>query len=183
MLWLYVNNKGADQPAHPCSLISTFVVRYLVSYIYLLNPKFGVWEKESIIEDSKSQPSGPPLSWETWNRLVSHLNAGPSGWDFPVSNEHQWYILFIWYSRQKCRLSINEFTVSALFCEQFSLRISENSIIKQTIILDAGCPYLKFETEVRKVLTFFWLVSLNWEQGKQCRPDQTPQNAASDQGI
>ena len=23
----YADNKGADQPAHPCSLISTFVVR------------------------------------------------------------------------------------------------------------------------------------------------------------
>ena len=27
----YANNKGADQPAHPRSLISTFVVRYLDS--------------------------------------------------------------------------------------------------------------------------------------------------------
>ena len=26
----YANNKGADQPAHPRSLISTFVVRYLI---------------------------------------------------------------------------------------------------------------------------------------------------------
>ena len=31
----YANNKGADQPAHPRSLISTFVVRYLNS-IYKL---------------------------------------------------------------------------------------------------------------------------------------------------
>ena len=30
------NNKGADQPAHPCSLISTFVVRYLDSIIPIL---------------------------------------------------------------------------------------------------------------------------------------------------
>ena len=29
----YANNKGADQPAHPCSLISTFVVRCLGSII------------------------------------------------------------------------------------------------------------------------------------------------------
>ena len=29
----YVNNKGADQPAHPRSLISTFVVRSLDSMI------------------------------------------------------------------------------------------------------------------------------------------------------
>ena len=31
----YANNKGADQPAHPRSLISTFVVRYLYSMIYI----------------------------------------------------------------------------------------------------------------------------------------------------
>ena len=26
---LHANNKAADQPAHPCSLISNFVIRYL----------------------------------------------------------------------------------------------------------------------------------------------------------
>ena len=31
----YANNKGADQPAHPRSLISAFVVRCLDSNIYL----------------------------------------------------------------------------------------------------------------------------------------------------
>ena len=30
------NNKGADQPAHPCSLISTFVVCYLDNIILIL---------------------------------------------------------------------------------------------------------------------------------------------------
>ena len=28
--------------------------------------------------DSKSKPSGPPLKWETWQSLISHLNDGPS---------------------------------------------------------------------------------------------------------
>ena len=32
---LYANNKGADQPAHPRSLISAFVVRCLDSVISL----------------------------------------------------------------------------------------------------------------------------------------------------
>ena len=32
----YANNKGSDQPAHPRSLISAFVVRYLDSKIPLL---------------------------------------------------------------------------------------------------------------------------------------------------
>ena len=30
---IYANNKDADQPAHPCSLISIFVVRFLDSII------------------------------------------------------------------------------------------------------------------------------------------------------
>ena len=40
---IIANNKGAVQHAHPRSLISAFVVRYLditMFYLYLLNPKF-----------------------------------------------------------------------------------------------------------------------------------------------
>ena len=33
----YANNKGADQTAHPCSLISTFVFRCLDSIISLVS--------------------------------------------------------------------------------------------------------------------------------------------------
>ena len=33
----YANNKGADQPAHPGSLISTFVVHCLLNIIYLVS--------------------------------------------------------------------------------------------------------------------------------------------------
>ena len=36
-LMSYANNKGADQPAHPCNLISTFEVRYLDSIVCLLD--------------------------------------------------------------------------------------------------------------------------------------------------
>ena len=32
----YANNNGADQPAHPCSLISTFVVHCLDSIMPLV---------------------------------------------------------------------------------------------------------------------------------------------------
>ena len=35
-LMAYANNKGADQPAHPRSLISRFVVRCLDSIISIL---------------------------------------------------------------------------------------------------------------------------------------------------
>ena len=37
LFMLYANNKGTDQPAHPCSLISTFVVRCLDSIIPLVS--------------------------------------------------------------------------------------------------------------------------------------------------
>ena len=33
----YANNKGADQPAHPCSLITTFVIRCLDGIIPLVS--------------------------------------------------------------------------------------------------------------------------------------------------
>ena len=32
----YANNHGADQPAHPHSLISAFIVRYQDSIIYVI---------------------------------------------------------------------------------------------------------------------------------------------------
>ena len=33
-LWGLANNKGADQPAHPRSLISAFVIHFLERVIY-----------------------------------------------------------------------------------------------------------------------------------------------------
>ena len=36
MFMLYANNKGTDQPAHQCTLISTFVVHPLDSKIPIL---------------------------------------------------------------------------------------------------------------------------------------------------
>ena len=32
-LWRFANNTGVDQPAHPRSLISAFVIRFLISII------------------------------------------------------------------------------------------------------------------------------------------------------
>ena len=44
-LMSYANNKGADQPAHPCSLISAFVVRCLDSVISL---RFYSWNFKTL---------------------------------------------------------------------------------------------------------------------------------------
>ena len=66
-LMSYANNKGADQPAHPRSLISAFVVRCL----------------DSISLDSVDEQAGLCLAWsetpeDRFCRVVAHLvNLAP----------------------------------------------------------------------------------------------------------
>ena len=49
----YANNKGADQPAHPRSLISAFVVHFLNSIIPLVSiPKISRLWLVSVIEQA-----------------------------------------------------------------------------------------------------------------------------------
>ena len=70
----YANIKGADQPAHPRSLISTFVVCCLDSMIYILAiyPKF----EDSVA--SVAEQAGLNLTWlkiseDTFSRDVALL--------------------------------------------------------------------------------------------------------------
>ena len=49
MLLSYVNNKGADQPAHPRSLISAFVVRCLDSNEILARLAHTLYFAESVL--------------------------------------------------------------------------------------------------------------------------------------
>ena len=55
----YANNKGADQPAHPRSLISTFVVRSLDSKIPLL----AIAKISRLLLVSVTEKAGLSLSW------------------------------------------------------------------------------------------------------------------------
>ena len=55
----YANNKGADQPAHPCSLISAFVVRCLDSII----PLVSISEILSLYLASVAAQAGLCLTW------------------------------------------------------------------------------------------------------------------------
>ena len=58
----------------------------------------GIWEKESIIGVQWFQKNPNPRVHRSVGNsasLVSHWNGGPSGWDFSVPTEHQWWILFI----------------------------------------------------------------------------------------
>ena len=73
-LMSYANNKGADQPAHPRSLISAFVVRCLDSMISLV----------SIVEISRPKlasvavQAGLCVTWsetpeDMFCRVVAHI--------------------------------------------------------------------------------------------------------------
>ena len=55
----YANNKGADQPAHPRSLISTFVVRCLGSRICIL----AISNISSLYLASVAAQAGLNLTW------------------------------------------------------------------------------------------------------------------------
>ena len=70
----YVNNKGADQPVHPRSLISAFVVRCLDSFISLVS----ISEFSSLKLVSVAELAGLSLTWSQNQKtcfLVMRLNC------------------------------------------------------------------------------------------------------------
>ena len=68
----YANNKGADQPAHPRSLISAFVVRCLDSVMSLVS----VTKISSLMLASVDEQAGLSLTWsETPEDTFSHDEA------------------------------------------------------------------------------------------------------------
>ena len=68
----YANNKGADQPAHPRSLISAFVVRYLASIISL----DSIAEISRLYLASVAEQAGLCLAWsETPEDTFCHDEA------------------------------------------------------------------------------------------------------------
>ena len=70
----YANNKGADQPAHPHSLISTFVVRCLDSMICIL----AISKVSRLQLASVAEHAGWNLAWwkipeDTFSRDVAQM--------------------------------------------------------------------------------------------------------------
>ena len=70
----YANNKGADQPAHRCSLISTFVVRCLDNMICIL----AIFKVSRFYLAFVAEQAGLNLTWskiseDTFSRNVAHL--------------------------------------------------------------------------------------------------------------
>ena len=70
----YANNKGADQPAHPRSLISTFVVRCLDSMICILAiSKVSRFKLTSVAELSGLKVTWAKIPEDTFSRDVAHI--------------------------------------------------------------------------------------------------------------
>ena len=70
----YANNKDADQPAHPRSLISTFVVRCLDSMICILAvSKVGVFLLASVAEQAGLNLTWSKISEDTFSRDVAQI--------------------------------------------------------------------------------------------------------------
>ena len=69
----YANNKDADQPAHPRTLISAFVIHCLDSII----PSVSVSEISSLYKASVAEQAGLSLPWSQTPKtgfLVTWLN-------------------------------------------------------------------------------------------------------------
>ena len=68
----YANNKGADQPAHPRSLISTFVFRCLDSIMPLVSiSKFS--RLYLVAEQTGLSHTWSKISEDTFSRDVAHV--------------------------------------------------------------------------------------------------------------
>ena len=74
----YANNKDADQPAHPRSLISTFVVRCLDSKISILAiSKVSRFQLASIAEQAGLNVTWLKITEDTFSRDVAKILMPP----------------------------------------------------------------------------------------------------------
>ena len=83
----YANNKGADQPAHPRSLINTFIVRCLDSII----PLVSIHKISSLYLASVPAQAGLSLSWSQTPKtgfLVTRFNYNKLFSFFDYTNQH-----------------------------------------------------------------------------------------------
>ena len=97
----YANNKGADQPAHPRSLISAFVVRCPDNII----PLVSISEISSIHQASVAAQASLCLTWLqtlTTGFLVARLilckKATATGWKFKACNHGNQTFIILFFS-------------------------------------------------------------------------------------
>ena len=81
----YANNKGADQPAHPRSLVSTFVVRCLDSII----PLVSISEISSLYIASVAAQASLSLPWSQTPKTGSNVLQSLATVDCCFSHRHE----------------------------------------------------------------------------------------------
>ena len=70
----YVNNKDADQPVHPCSLISAFVVRCLDSVMSLVSvTKISSLKLASVAEQASLSQTLLETLEDTFSHDAAHV--------------------------------------------------------------------------------------------------------------
>ena len=70
----YANNKGADQPVHPRSLISAFVVRCLDSIIPILAAsRISRLYLVPVVEQASLSLTWSQIPEDTFSRDVAHI--------------------------------------------------------------------------------------------------------------
>ena len=68
------NNKGADQPVHPCRLISTIIVRCLDSMMCILAmSKVSRFQLVSVTEQAGWNVTWSKIPEDTFSRDVAHI--------------------------------------------------------------------------------------------------------------
>ena len=97
-LMSYANNKGADQPAHPRSLISTFVVRYLDSVMF----QVSVTKISSLMLASIAEQASFDLVGNSQRRGSLIITKG--SWEYLLPN-HFWKYDFI-FSRPDLHMKV-----------------------------------------------------------------------------
>ena len=74
MIYVNANNKGADQPAHPHSLISAFVVRCLYSVMSLVSvTKISSIMLASVAEQTIMSPTWSDTPEDTFSHDEAHI--------------------------------------------------------------------------------------------------------------
>ena len=122
----YANNKGADQPAHPRSLISTFVVRCLDSMICIL----ALSKDWGFYLASVAEQASLSLPWSQTPKtgfLVTWFNYDPGKSDVAFYSPHT-------VSKQPSLISLRCAFNGQLRTQDFFMRTAK------TLIRLGGCP-------------------------------------------
>ena len=126
----YANNKGADQPAHLRSLISTFVVRCLDS----TTPLVVIFEISRLQLASVAEQLGLNLTWSKILEDMLSRDVAQLRYTFSI-------VFFVYYNKHcRCPFSFKSITIHFLSVEPvFSQIIVSQSPYTLPFILNVPC--------------------------------------------